>query len=276
MNWDAAVANVKESPKSEQTAAMVELLLSKLLAQDQFADLLAKHVAALLSIDALPIPILDNLQVLQRLVCHDLNGNKTYDALLQSVEAAKKDVVLRVLFSDPSGHAAKLLKDIETANAQLQDQFERASQVENALQNLKDVEDTEAFCNMVARLADMNLTDQDFKTGSVATHVSGISDLLSKWLVKIKGELPISSVLTCLEGDHPLQLEEAKVLFSSAPRNTVASLAAVLDQPGVMALLKKGSSDGAQCGASLVHLDKTVSCTFTRGPLGLASFSIDI
>lgn len=263
MNWDAALANVKESPKSDQIGSMVELLCAKLLAQDQFADLLTKHVATLLSIDNLPAAILDNLQVLHRLVRHDLNGNKTYDSLLQSVEAGKKDVVLRVLFSDPNGHGSKLLKDIEEANAQLQDQCERASQVENALQNLKGVkvEDTEAFCNMVAHLADMNLTDQDFQSDSVAPHVSGISDLLAKWIVKIKGELPISSVLKCLDGDHPLQVSEANDLFSSTACKTVASLAAVVDKPGVMALLKKGSSDGTQCGVSLVQLHKTVSCT---------------
>ena len=272
MNWDAAVANIKESPKSGQIGSMVELLCSKLLAQDQFKDLLGKHVATLLSIGDLPVPILENLQLLQQLVLSDLNGNKTYDTLLLSVEMGKKDVVLRVLFSDPSGHGAQMLKDIETANGHLQDQFERASQVENALQNLKDVKDAEDLCNMVARLAEMKLTDDDFKTGSVAAQASGIADLLCKWIVKIKGELPISSVLTCLDGSQPLQLDEAKVLFSSTSCKTVASLAAVINQEGITALLKRGSSDCAKFASSLVNTRRAVSCSFNGRELGLVWF----
>ena len=257
MKWDAAVANIKAVPQSPRIESMVELLLSKILSESNYQALLEQYVPEIAAINGLPTGMTDNLQLLSKLVRRDLDGSSTFATLLGSLEVAKKEPVVRVLFVDGCANGAKLVADIEKANGELQGRFEQVCQLEEVSRNMQTADKLDDVCKLVALAADLELAQEDLESENVSKDFQAVANVFSKWLAKVRGDCNLEKILVCLEDGKPLVLGEVDAFFQSNRYTVLEGLVRVVENPKVLSLLEKGDSGGQQCAESLNNLHKT-------------------
>ena len=104
--WDAAMDHIKDACSSEtfeQLVPMVELLISKLLQQAEFQDLLSTYLPLMESMQNIPEHLQASLGVATQVATKDLRGDLNFDNVISALKNGQKDVVLRVFFTDTSG-----------------------------------------------------------------------------------------------------------------------------------------------------------------------------
>lgn len=265
-NWQGAMDGIAGCPQPERIEPMVELLLAKLLAEDDHMALWKKFLPQLLEVNGLPNSSVDNLQLLRQVAEEDQLGASTFDTLLQGLEAAKKEPMVRVLFAEADGdgqpNGEKLLESIRRANSFLQDRCEKAAKIEDVLMHVKTVASTAEFCQCIEQVADMPLRTEDLELGSLVGDLQALATLLEDKIDSLTKACDLTSLLNRWN-EGQVTKEHTQTFSTSDFVKDMATMAAFLRKEGVLKLLRRGPNVEGNKAKLLTDLNSTVPRVFS-------------
>eukprot|EP00435_Cladocopium_sp_Y103_P065276 s157_g27.t1 len=258
LKWAEALEHIRVASASEQAVPMVELLVSKMLEQDDHLELLTKYLPVLEKMEDFPEPLQAGLELISSIVLQNLRGAETFDSVLESLKMAEKDVVVRVLHSDSTGNGKNVIARLQAANQHLQTRFSKAlemTKIKNRITSM-DLSDLSDWSKVVMNAAELGITSEDLSLVSLAEDTKEVCcSLLAVGKKKLE-EIDLDSALSCLYEDEAMDASAMIVFGDSA--NDIQILSDLLNSESVVAMMK------------LISMDHSALATQTRDMCSLA------
>ena len=227
---------------ADQLVPMIELVVSKMLQQSDFTDLLSKHLPAIEEMPNMPENVRASLEVANQMVARDLRGESNFDAVVTQLKSGQKEVILRVFHTDTSGSGKALLQGIQEANQKLQNRSNKMLHLAKCLEDVMQIDatsDMEGFVKLISGVTDLGIVEEDLATSKdFGAKAKEIANLIVATAQEVIQKCDFDQAFSFLANETVIDTGIAAAFFASLEVKNVEAMATLLQKPAVKDLVQ--------------------------------------